>query len=265
MSKVENHYDQSAEQEWQRLLNHRTEFAVTIRALGEYLPPPPAKIADIGGGPGRYAISLSREGYIVTLFDLSKHSLDLARKKSKEANVEIAQFIHMDATDLSGIEDAVFDNVLLLGPLYHLQKKEDRKAAILEARRVVKPRGLMFAAFITRFAPFRHAASEEPEWLVNNYKYAFELLETGEHVKAKAFPSAYFAHPDEIDSLMAECNIQKVALMGCEGMVAGHENLVNEFEGEDWEKWVELNYRLGQDPSLYGASDHVLYVGKKSA
>lgn len=265
MSKVEEHYDQAAEREWQRLLNHRTEFAVTMKALRKYLPTPPAKIADIGGGPGRYAISLSKEGYNVTLLDLSKGSLDLAKRKAKEAKVEIGAFIHQNATDLVGIEDAVFDSALLLGPLYHLQEKEEREVAILEARRVVKSGGLLFAAFITRFAPFRQAASEEPEWVIENYKYAFELLETGKHVKAKAFPSAYFAHPDEIDRLMDECNMQKVALMGCEGVVAGHEGLVNEFEGEDWEKWVELNYQLGQEPSLFGASDHILYVGKKSA
>jgi ubiquinone/menaquinone biosynthesis C-methylase UbiE len=265
MSTVEEHYDQAAEREWQRLLTHRTEFAVTMKALREHLPPPPAKIADIGGGPGRYSISLASDGYTVTLIDLSKGSLDLAKKKAEEANVELTAFIHRDATALAGIEDATFDSVLLLGPLYHLQNRKERKAAILEARRVVKTGGLFFAAFVTRFAPFRHAASEEPEWVIKNFGYAFELLHTGKHVKAKAFPSAYFTHPDEIEPLMEECDIQKVMLMGCEGIVAGHERLVNNFEGEDWDKWVELNYRLGQDPSLYGASDHMLYVGKNSA
>jgi len=50
---------------------HRTEFAVTMRALADHLPPPPARVLDCGGGPGRYAIELARQGYEVTLFDLS--------------------------------------------------------------------------------------------------------------------------------------------------------------------------------------------------
>jgi 2-polyprenyl-3-methyl-5-hydroxy-6-metoxy-1,4-benzoquinol methylase len=65
-------------------------FAVTMRTLGDYLPQPPAKILDIGGGPGRYAIT--QRGYEVTLFDLSQGCLDLA--KAKEAGVELAGYEH---------------------------------------------------------------------------------------------------------------------------------------------------------------------------
>jgi hypothetical protein len=45
--------------------------------------------------------------------------------------------------------------------------------------------------------------------------------------------------------------------------VSRNEELVNELEGEEWEAWVDLNYELGQEPALYGASDHLLYVGEK--
>jgi hypothetical protein len=51
--------------------------------------------------------------------------------------------------------------------------------------------------------------------------------------------------------------------VGCEGVVAGHEEQVNALEGEAWRAWVAWNYRLGQDPSLHGAADHLLYVGEK--
>ena len=50
---------------------------------------------------------------------------------------------------------------------------------------------------------------------------------------------------------------------GCEGLVAGHEEAVNALEGEAWEAWVALNYRLGREPSLYGAADHLLYSGMR--
>lgn len=63
MSKVERFYDQNPQYEWERLERHRTEFAVTMRVLEDYLPQPPAKILDVGGGPGRYAIALTQRGY----------------------------------------------------------------------------------------------------------------------------------------------------------------------------------------------------------
>lgn len=265
MSKVQRHYDQSAEREWERLLVHRTEFAVTMRALVDHLPSPPADIVDIGGGPGRYSIVLTRIGYDVTLVDLSRASLDLAKNNADEAGVELAAIIQQNATELSELEDASFDSALLFGPLYHLLEEEQRKTAVREARRILGPGSLIFVAFITRFAPFRHSASEEPYWIIDHNEYALELLKSGKHVKGESFPSAYFAHPNEIRPLMEDCGFSTIAMIGCEGIVAGHEEKVNEFSGEEWEKWVEINYRLGQDPSLLGASDHMLYIGKKSA
>src|SRR5687767_4938605 len=45
------------------------EFARTRVLLERYLPPPPAVVADVGGGPGRYAMWLAKRGYQVHLID----------------------------------------------------------------------------------------------------------------------------------------------------------------------------------------------------
>ena len=59
-------------------------------------------------------------------------------------------------------------------------------------------------------------------------------------------------------------NLEPVIVIGCEGVVAGHESLINKLSGEAWERWVELNYRLGRDPATHGASDHLLAVGRRA-
>jgi len=51
--------------------------------------------------------------------------------------------------------------------------------------------------------------------------------------------------------------------MGCEGIVAGHELYVNSLENDSFERWVDLNYRISQDSGAIGASDHILYIGRK--
>jgi S-adenosylmethionine-dependent methyltransferase len=84
MSNVEKYYDGAAELEWARLDRDRVEFAVTLRALRDHLPPPPAAVLDVGGGPGRYAIELARCGYDVTLADISERELELASQKAAE-------------------------------------------------------------------------------------------------------------------------------------------------------------------------------------
>ena len=78
MNEVEKYYDQQAAKEWERFDYHRTEFAVTMKAFVEYLPPPPATILDIGGGPGQYSIALTQKCHTVTLFNLSEGNLELA-------------------------------------------------------------------------------------------------------------------------------------------------------------------------------------------
>lgn len=262
MPESEHFYDQYAQREWERLERHKTEFAVTMRALQEHLPPPPARIVDIGGGPGRYAIALAKLGYQVTLVDLSGKSLALAAEKAAAAQVNIEQLIHANALDLGMIPTNTYQAAIILGPLYHLLEHKERVQAIQEARRVVEPGGIVGAAFITRFAPFRQAAVDEQEWLFDEHDYAIELLASGVHTQTTMFANAYFINPEDVLPLMETVGLQTKLLIGVEGIVAGHEDGVNALQGSTWDAWVDLNYQLGRDASLYGASDHLLYIGQ---
>jgi S-adenosylmethionine-dependent methyltransferase len=222
-------------------------------------------VLDIGGGPGRYSIALAKMGYAVTLLDLSSGSLDFARGKAAEAGIELADYLHGDALDLSAIPGESYDAVLLMGPLYHVLAEDDRRRAVLEARRVLKPGGPVFAAFITRYAPIRYAAKHEPDLLLRGQPSAQELLETGVHRPETpgGFTEAYFAHPGEIAPLMEGCGFRTLGMVGCEGVVSRIEEQVNELTGDMWEAWVDLNYNAGKDPYLYGAAEHLLYIGCK--
>jgi len=82
LDEVQAFYDKNAQNEWDRLDHHKTEFAVTLRALKDYLPHLPAEVLDVGGGPGRYSIGVAKLGYRVTLLDLSEGCLQLAQKKA---------------------------------------------------------------------------------------------------------------------------------------------------------------------------------------
>ena len=143
MTEVERFYDHVPSYEWGRLDHHRMEFAIALRAFSEFFPSPPAKVIDIGGGPGRYALELTRRGYPTTLVDLSSRCLALAREKAEEAGVVLEGCIHADARDLSEIGSASFDAALLMGPLYHILDETGRRRAVQETLRVLKPQGII--------------------------------------------------------------------------------------------------------------------------
>ena len=263
MNLVKDFYEQDLHGEWERLERHRTEFGVTLRALAEFLPSPPAQVLDVGGGPGRYAIALAQQGYQVTLVDLSETSLVKAAEQAAAAEVHLAAIQQGNAVDLAAFGDATYDAVLLLGPLYHLTTLDDRARAVAETCRVLKPGGILFAGFLTRFSALRVCAKRFPEWLVAHPEYVEQLLTTGVHQGEWGFTMAYHAHPAEIEPFMTACGFTPLQLLACEGVVAHAEERINTLSGAAWEWWADLNYRLGKDPALYGSAVHLLYIGQK--
>lgn len=260
-------YNQNCEHEWQRGDRHRTEFAITWKALEEYLPPPPARILDCGGGPGRYAIELARRGYQVILFDLSAGNLELAARKAVEAGVCLAGIEQGSALDLSRFDEDHFDVILLMGPCYHLLEREERQQAILEGKRVLKSGGVLLTSFISRYAGHRDAALRDPEWIVREAAESEEILNSGRLGPHRDGPNfiAYFTHPNEAPALFWEAGLEVNALLGVEGLVGAIEERVNGLDGELWQRWVELNYRVAPDPSIHGTVEHLLVVAHKPA
>jgi SAM-dependent methyltransferase len=265
MAEVERFYDTTAQREWERLERFPMEFALTLRALRDYLPAPPARVLDTGGGPGRYAIALARRGYAVTLLDPSRQCLALAATQAAAAEVVLAGCVHGDARDLTRFPEGSFDAVLLLGPLYHLFTDADRRRALREAHRSLRPGGALCAALLTRYALIRWAAKHQPGWLLEHRAAVERLLETGLAVGDRGFSFAdlYLAHPTEARPLLEDTGFQVIDLIACEGVVSLIDEQLTALAGAAWEAWVELNYRLGRDPAVHGCADHLLVIACK--
>jgi len=237
------------------------EFARTQAILQRYLPSPPAVIADIGGGPGRYAIWLSELGYRVHLVDPVPLHVEQARAAGLgNATVGDARMLQLP--------DANVDAVLLLGPLYHLPERDDRIRALAEARRVCRPGGVIIAAAISRFAStldgLRGGYLEDPAFAA----IAAGDLQTGQHRNPTGelayFTTAYFHRPEE---LAAEC--------AAAGLV--HETTLA-VEGPTWlladlDTWLADDRRrrlllealasIEAEPALLGASAHFLVIARR--
>src|SRR5262245_2996613 len=97
------------------------ERAHTQDVIERRLPPPPARVLDVGGATGVYARWLADRGYEVHLQDpMERH----VREARAHPGPPLAGARVGDARTLADA-DASADAVLMLGPLYHLTARAD--------------------------------------------------------------------------------------------------------------------------------------------
>lgn len=168
------YYAQGKEDGRLRQGSDRLEFWRTQDVLRRLLPTAPARVLDVGGGSGIHAEWLARDGHEVHLLDpVPLHVEQAARLPGVEARVG-------DARELPG-QDASYDVVLLLGPLYHLPERADRVRALSEARRVVRPGGPVVAATINRFAGLHDMLRQELYFTAGHRARVDREREEGRH------------------------------------------------------------------------------------
>jgi len=127
------------------------EFVRSMELLDRLLPAPPARLLDVGGGPGTYATPLARRGFRVQLVDPVRLHVAQARQASGSDPAAAFTAVLGDARELP-VPDQSQDAVMLFGPLYHLTEDADRRRALREAWRVLAPGGRLLAMVISRFA-----------------------------------------------------------------------------------------------------------------
>jgi SAM-dependent methyltransferase len=143
------YYERGMERDRLRDGRGELEFTRTTEIVLRRLPAAPAAVADIGGGPGRYALWLASLGYQVEHRDLMP--LHVEQLTADAAGMTGIRTAVGDGRDLD-LPDASVDAVLLLGPLYHLTDRAERVRALRECARIVRPGGPVFAAAISRWA-----------------------------------------------------------------------------------------------------------------
>jgi len=245
------HYEQGSEA--QRLAggfpSGPLELARTQELIARHFPAAPTDVLDVGGGPGVYARWLAGLGYRVHVVDPIPLHVEQARTSHPQVTAELG-----DARQLSQASGSVAV-VLLLGPLYHLLERRERLTALREARRVLRPEGLLFAAAISR-------RFHEPEV----HRIVEATIGTGIHRGAEhdLFTTAYFHRPEELRTETTESGMEVVDLLNIEG--PGF--VIQDFES----RWSDPARRqalldaarlVERDPSLLGMSSHLLMIATR--
>ena len=183
----------------------------TKEIIERYLQQGNLEILDIGGGAGYYSFWLQEKGHNVTLVDLSPRNIELVRKHSETSGRALKKFETGDAVNLNFSKEQ-FDIVLMLGPLYHLTDRAERIMALSEALRVLKPKGILLAAIISRYASLIDGFKRDLVFDDQFFSLLTNDLKTGVHLNEtdnlEYFTTAYFHRPGEIITEIAESGLK---------------------------------------------------------
>ncbi|MCR1897960.1 class I SAM-dependent methyltransferase [Irregularibacter muris] len=258
MNKIEQWYDEKYD-EWDRLERHKVEFDITKRYLDEYITGENLEIFDIGGGPGRYAMYLAEKGHKVSLLDLSKRNIEVAKEKSVEKGIILEDYIHGNALELDEYEQK-YEVILLMGPLYHLIDEKDRRACIEGALKLLKPNGIIVASFISNYAPIQNYLKNL--YPIDSIDELLVFLDDGISDGYKGFTQAYFTSPKEAKELMNRFGLKEIIFAGVENILNYKEKEINRLEEKEYKKWLDICYKLSKDNNVIGTSEHLLYIGR---
>ncbi|WP_328751584.1 class I SAM-dependent methyltransferase [Streptomyces sp. NBC_00285] len=235
----------------------RLEYWRTQDVLRRLLPAAPARVLDVGGGSGVHAEWLAQDGYDVELVDpVPLHVHQAARLPGVRARSGDARSLPAD--------DSAYDVVLMLGPLYHLLERDDRVRALAEARRVVRPGGLVVAATINRYAELHDLLCKELYFTEEHRERTDEVLADGRHPHHEEgfFTLAHFARPNQVTAEFTDARLTVDGQYGVEGvawLMGGVEDWLDDPERR--ESVLAACRHIESEPTLLGASGHLLTVG----
>lgn len=249
-----NHYDEDS-----RLASRHgmVEFLTTMRYIERFIRPGD-RVLEIGAGTRRYSHALARWGYAVDAVELVERNIEVFRQNTlPEENVRIVQG---NALDLSAFPDRTYDLVLLLGPLYHLYRDEDKRQALREAIRVAKKGGVVFAAYVISDGCLLEMAFRHHK--INVAQYIKDGLLDGETFAAKSEPKDLFelVRKEDVDALMKDFPVTRLHYVATDGCAPLLQEEVDAMDDEAFQLYLRYHFATCEREDMLGASSHVVDI-----
>ena len=255
---LEKYYNKFCEEKRLTRRHGYVEYVTSMKYIHEYLPQgkkETVKILDVGAGTGRYSVQLAGEGYDVTAVELVKYNLGIL--KSKKSSVKAYQG---NALNLSRFEADQFDMVLVFGPMYHLYTKEDKVKALKEAKRVVKPGGIILVAYsMNEYSILTYGFKEgHMKESIRNQK-----VDDSFHVRSKEEDLYDYVRIEDIDAIDQAAGVKREKLIAADGPANYMRTVLNAMDEETYQLFIQYHLSTCERKDLLGASAHTLDIVRK--
>ncbi|MCR5664596.1 MAG: class I SAM-dependent methyltransferase [Oscillospiraceae bacterium] len=255
-----NEYYGSYDEEGRLLSRHgQVEYRTTMKYVRESLAgiDDPA-ILEVGAGTGRYSVTLAKQGLRVTAVELVEHNLEQLRAKLD--GTEPIVTMQGNALELSALPDDSFDLTMLLGPMYHLYRREDKLQALSEAVRVTKKGGRILVAYC-----MNEPTVVQYVFGLNHLHEVMELNMLTEDWHCVSEPKDLFemVRTEDIAALDAELPVKRLKLVATDGATNYKREFIDAMDDETFELWMDYHFAVCERQDLIGASHHTLDVLEK--
>ena len=257
--------------EWARMdsASGQIEFMRSMGVLEQWLPEQ-ARVLDIGGGPGRYAVELARRGHRVSLVDLCSHHIEMAREQvvDRRLSTRVERMCEGDACDLSMFGDDSFDAAMAFGPFYHLVDDNERRDAAAELARVTRPSGVVFVQFIPPLSGvvrLMERADELPQTVsVDSFQTAHAEY-VYRNPSETGFQEAAYMTPEQAKLLFEQVGFVTEDLLSVLGLAAGREERLCRLQARDpelYEAMASVIEDTAREPAVIETGELAMWVGR---
>ena len=238
---------------------NETEFIITKHYIHKYLKLG-AKILDVGAGCGVYTQALADEGFHIDAIDLHPDNVSRMKELFKDRpNVNVKQG---NALDLHEFSDDIYDLVLELGPIYHLESIEQRVTAIKEAARVAKKGAPIFVAFVLQDAPLIEYIfqSENPAEEIKEIGYERDTALVTDNTGSSIQLHTISAIDELTDKVLETLPVSKGPRFAQDGLSQIIRESVNNMSEVSYNEWIQYLKATAERPDLMGYSNHVVQI-----
>lgn len=261
MTSLDDYYNSFNEEKRLNTRHGKIEFMTSMKYIHDVLDSFEGKkkeeirILDLGAGTGRYSIPLSEEGYDVTAVEPAHPNL--GKLRAKGGNLKVFEG---NALKLKRFAGESFDLCIMFGPMYHIEKMEDKKKAILEAKRVTRKGGYIMPAYMmNEYAVLSYGFME------NKIKESISRGQLSEDFRILGTDDGLysFLRIEDLDEIKDYGGLELVKRYSSDGPANYMRRIVNAMDEETYDIFVRYLTEICERKELFGYAAHIVDILKK--